>query len=177
MKTSTLFILALVAVLMVLSITPATATPGYMTMINLYGQDTALINLSQWRASGDYPAIISTKPEPSQGGYYDVAINYPAGQYLLVSNAWVMMNDMKVHGVSADPFPDVQPTPTPGTTPSSSSIGEHSSWFDAGQAVIDFYFQYSFILTCLEYVAILLLLVKKIFPNKRGRSKKSRGWF
>jgi hypothetical protein len=48
-----------------------------------------------------------------------------------------------------------------------------TDWYTALQAGIDFYFNNLLALTMLEYVAILLLMLKKLTPG--GARKK--GWF
>lgn len=144
----------------------AVSTPSYMTIMQLYGQNTALINVDQWRSSPDYPAIVDTKPEPSQGGYYDVAIEYPAGQYYLLDNAWVLQSDMKVHGTTTDPLPDAHPTATASTSPGSSGSNSSSgsvNWLSVVQSFLDLFFGCLELITVLECVLIGYLLAKKVF--------------
>jgi hypothetical protein len=165
--------------LVLASATPALALdpPAYMSIVSYAGFDTALIDADAWRASADYPAIIGTKPEPTETTYYNVIVQDNNGYYRVVNNAWVMKSDMLVYGIEADPLPeaphftptpDAEPTTTPGSMPGS------SNWYKSVQGAIDFYFANLLTLTLLEIVAVLVLMIRKVQKSfkKIGRSSR-----
>jgi len=150
----------------------ATSTPSYMTIVSYNGVDTALVNVDQWRASADYPATISTKPDPSTNSYYNVIIDQN-GNYPLQDNAWVMLSDMKIYSAfTNDPFPNAPgstPTPIPSSGYSSSVSSSAGDWNSSAQGFIDQMFNSLQLFTELGFVAVIMLLIKKLVPsNKKG---------